>query len=70
MSRKRKYTKGPAIPSLAFFGAWIEKENHVYYRDKFQHHGWARGWQVGYVLFCIRHGYLFMALPVLPGGEE
>lgn len=59
----RKYVKGALFTDAASFAAWIAEGGHVYWHDKFQHNGWAQGWQVRMALEAVRHGTLSRAVP-------
>lgn len=63
MSR-RKFTPGQPITTLEQFGAIIQAGRHFYLHGKFQHNGWARGWQVGWLLREVGAGSLRVADPV------
>ena len=60
MGYKRKYRQGKQITSLDE----LVKQDFVYMNGKITHRGWVQGWQVGYVMRCIKNGWLYYAVKV------
>lgn len=55
---KRKYTEGRRFVSAGEAVDWLEQGGHVYWRGQFKHNGWARSWQVQYVISQVARGTL------------
>lgn len=58
--RSRKWTKGRKLSPLEAF-AEIVAGRPVYFRDKWTHNGWARGWQIAMVIGSANSGVIFEA---------
>jgi hypothetical protein len=54
----RKYREGEVFKTAGEVVDWLSAGGSVYLRGKFQHNGWARSWQVQYVIGQVARGTL------------
>lgn len=64
MSTPRKFRPGRVITTPSQLMTILFTGHHIYFRGKFQHNGWARGWQIGAAMTWLERGYLVEALPM------
>ncbi len=50
----RKYREGKKFKSPKELFNWLYGGNHIYARGKFVHNGWARSWQINYLINAFR----------------
>lgn len=56
----RKWEPGRKLSALGALIA-IEGGEPVYFRNKWTHNGWARGWQIAMVIGAANGGHIFEA---------
>ncbi|MGB3813995.1 MAG: hypothetical protein WA950_12290 [Shinella sp.] len=61
--RTRKWTKGRKLSPIEAL-AEIAAGRPVYFRDKWTHNGWARGWQIAMVIGSANSGVIFEAIRI------
>lgn len=59
---KRKWQQGRKLTVLEAF-AEIAAGRPVYFRNKWTHNGWARGWQIAMLIGSASRGFIFEAIP-------
>lgn len=62
---KPAWERGRALSPVEAFTA-IERGDPVYFRHKWTHHGWARGWQVSMLIGAARGGHIYEAIKKEP----
>jgi hypothetical protein len=58
----RKYREGEVFKTAGEVVDWLSAGGSVYLRGKFQHNGWARSWQINYVINEVRREVLSKAI--------
>lgn len=62
MMTKRKWQQGRKLTPLEAMSE-ICAGRPVYFRNKWTHNGWARGWQIAMLIGSANRGFIFEAIP-------
>lgn len=66
---KRKWERGPPLsPAEALLQ--IAEGRPVYFRHKWTHNGWARGWQIAMVIGSAGRGVIYEANEIKETADE
>ena len=59
---RMKFKKGKKFNSVGAVANWLSQGKSIYIRDKFQHFGWALGFQIRYLIKEINEGVVYQAI--------